>query len=98
MFFHGAGQTSRCAIVSDLSLRCFGGGSSDLVALLAPAASGSSSNGFGNFGQIGFGNNLTYGDEVRLVVRGSSIRAGVVMRARCKGAAQLGEGICFLGK
>ncbi|CAM9908463.1 unnamed protein product [Scytosiphon promiscuus] len=52
-----------CVIVSDLTLRCFGGGSSDLVELLAPSASGSSSSGYGNFGQLGTGNNETLGDE-----------------------------------
>lgn len=56
-------QTTRCVIVSDLSLRCFGGGSADEVPLLAP--SGSVVNGFGNFGQLGTGNNETLGDEVK---------------------------------
>lgn len=51
-----------CMIVIDFSLRCFGGGNSDTVASLAPEAS--VENGFGNFGQIGSGNNETLGDEV----------------------------------
>ncbi len=53
-------------IVADLSLRCFGGGNSDEVALLAPT--GSVAAGFDNFGQLGTGNNETLGDEVRLVI------------------------------
>lgn len=44
------------------SLRCFGGGNSDAVADLAP--SGSVEKGFGNYGQIGSGDNETLGDEV----------------------------------
>lgn len=56
-------QTIRCVIVSDLSLRCFGGGSADGVSLLAPSESVAI--GFGNFGQLGTGNNETLGDEVR---------------------------------
>lgn len=51
-----------CMIVTDLSLRCFGGGSSDIVAGLVP--SGSVERGFGNYGQIGSGDNETLGDEV----------------------------------
>lgn len=54
-------------VVSDLSLRCFGGGSADEVSLLAP--SGSVVNGFGNFGQLGTGNNETLGDEVKAIAR-----------------------------
>eukprot|EP00903_Cladosiphon_okamuranus_P015667 g14469.t1 len=50
-----------CVIVSDLSLRCFGGGSADDVLLLEPTTS--VANGFGNFGQLGTGNNETLGDE-----------------------------------
>lgn len=49
-------------IVSDLSLRCFGGGSSEAIKTIAPT--GSVLDGFGNFGQIGSGDNETLGDEV----------------------------------
>ncbi|CAM9187175.1 unnamed protein product [Pylaiella littoralis] len=50
-----------CAIVSDLTLRCWGGGSADGVLDIVP--SGSVENGYGNFGQLGTGNNATLGDE-----------------------------------
>lgn len=56
------GYEISCMIVADLSLRCFGGGSSDVVADLVP--SGSVERGFGNYGQIGSGDNETLGDEV----------------------------------
>lgn len=49
-------------IVTDCSLRCFGGGNSEAIADLAP--SGSVEKGFGNYGQIGSGDNETLGDEV----------------------------------
>lgn len=62
-----------CMIVADFSLRCFGGGNSDTVASLAPTAS--VENGFGNFGQIGSGNNETLGDEVSAITTPASARA-----------------------
>lgn len=58
----GGGAKSSCMIVSDLSLRCFGGGSSEAIEHIAPT--GSVVDGFGNFGQIGSGDNKTLGDEV----------------------------------
>lgn len=51
-----------CIIVEDFSLRCFGGGNSDVVENLAPTES--VVYGFGNYGQIGSGDNETLGDEV----------------------------------
>ncbi|CAM9513683.1 unnamed protein product [Ectocarpus fasciculatus] len=50
-----------CAVLEDLSLRCFGGGSALGVADLEPGSS--VEHGFGNFGQLGTGNNETLGDE-----------------------------------
>ncbi|CAM9901226.1 unnamed protein product, partial [Ectocarpus sp. 13 AM-2016] len=50
-----------CAVLSDLSLKCFGGGSALGVADLEPTSS--VEDGFGNFGQLGTGNNETLGDE-----------------------------------
>lgn len=50
-------------MLSDLSLKCFGGGSALGVAELEPGSS--VEQGFGNFGQLGTGNNETLGDEVR---------------------------------
>ncbi|CAN0440080.1 unnamed protein product [Pylaiella littoralis] len=50
-----------CAIVSDLSLRCWGGGSADGVSDITPSIY--IEDGYGNFGQLGTGNNKTLGDE-----------------------------------
>lgn len=50
-------------ILGDNSLVCFGGGSSEVVSTLSPTLSVIV--GFGAHGQLGSGNNETYGDEVR---------------------------------
>lgn len=51
-------------IVLDLSLRCFGGGSSDVIVDGLVSSTESTEIGFGNYGQIGSGDNETLGDEV----------------------------------